>query len=320
MPTAPFVKAIATAKYAMLTAALSLGALLPSTLAWAQQRQMMPEEMRQLEMSMAQFETTAVWIQLGMNVLFLVVFGGILLYARGNMKGWNQPLKEVWFSFSGRLNRKAYWLKGVMLMSMIGIGVQIFALLMAMMMGANVLSALGGIMALIVILPLLVFNTWVGLAVTIKRFHDLGSSGWWVLGFFIPFYNFWLMIKLAFFPGTPGPNAFGPDPIDAVADYIDKMTGGDDDEDGDEQAPTQPQPKPRAPQGGPGDGAAPQGFGAKKFTRPTVPVAPEAKPEENVSPEMPGGSANLDVIKRRLGDDILRPIKRKGGGGRDPMG
>ena len=39
----------------------------------------------------------------------------------------------------------------------------------------------------------------------IKRAHDLGLSGWYIL---IPFFSFWLF----FAPGEGGPNKFGPDP------------------------------------------------------------------------------------------------------------
>jgi hypothetical protein len=39
----------------------------------------------------------------------------------------------------------------------------------------------------------------------IKRAHDLGLSGWYIL---IPFFGFWLF----FAPGQSGPNKFGPDP------------------------------------------------------------------------------------------------------------
>jgi uncharacterized protein YegL len=39
----------------------------------------------------------------------------------------------------------------------------------------------------------------------IKRAHDLGLSGWYIL---IPFFGFWLF----FAPGEGGPNKFGPDP------------------------------------------------------------------------------------------------------------
>jgi len=287
---------------ARLLVGAGLAAFVPVNLAWAQQRQV------------AQMEAMTTLIELGLIVLFLLMFGVILLIARRNMKGWDQPLKWVWFSFSGRLNRKAYWLKGVLLVWMIGLGVQLFGLLVGLLLGVSVMGGMLGIAAvLLVLLPLVVFNIWVGFAVLVKRAHDLGHSGWWLLFFLVPIYNFWIGIVMAFFRGTPGPNDYGPDPIDPVEDYVNAMFGGDDEE-GEAAAPTHPRPRP--PQGG---DEAPKGFGARTFSKPTAPV--ESEPEQDFAPvEMSGGAANLDVIKRRLGEDIMRPIKRKGGGGRDPEG
>lgn len=42
---------------------------------------------------------------------------------------------------------------------------------------------------------------------TIRRLHDLGKSGWWVLSFIIPFV--WLM---TWCKGQSGPNEYGEDP------------------------------------------------------------------------------------------------------------
>ena len=280
--------------------------------AWAQQGQMTPEQM-------AQMQGVAPLVELGFLVFFLLLNGATLLIARRNMKGWNQPLKWVWFSFSGRLNRKAYWLKGFVLMSMVGLGVQMFGTLVGLLAGTSGLGAVLGVGAvLVVIIPLLVFNFWVSLALAVKRAHDLGHSGWWLLFFLVPIYNVWVGIVLAFFRGTPGPNAYGPDPIDPINDYIDEMYGGDDDDGGEgaADAPGPVHPQPRPPQGG---DDAPKGFGGRAFTKPAAPLETASEPDF-IPVEMPGGAANLDVIKRRLGNDILRPIKRKGGGGRDPVG
>lgn len=311
MPKTPFYTKITMLFFAV--AAFSGSAL-------AQQGQMSVQDMRQMDLMAQDMEQTATLIALGVNVFFLILFGAILLIARRNMNGWNQPIKEVWFAFSGRLNRKAYWLKGVLLLSMIGTGVQLFSMMLTMVLGTGLGGLIGGVGLIVVLLPLLVFNIWAGLAITVKRLHDLGRSGWWILGFVIPLYNIWLAIKLYFFRGTPGPNAFGPDPIDEVTAYINEMRGHDDngsDDGGDEAiAPVHPQPRP--PEDGP---QVAKGFGSKKFTKPVAPSTAPVAPEPEYKPaQMSGGSANIDVIKRRLGDDILRPIKRKGGGGRDAEG
>jgi len=48
-------------------------------------------------------------------------------------------------------------------------------------------------------------------AVMVRRLHDVGKSGWWLLAAFIPFGVLPLIMFLAR-EGTPGDNRFGPDP------------------------------------------------------------------------------------------------------------
>ena len=42
---------------------------------------------------------------------------------------------------------------------------------------------------------------------SIRRLHDMGKSGWWVIAFIIPFVWFMTWCK-----GQDGPNEYGPDP------------------------------------------------------------------------------------------------------------
>ena len=40
----------------------------------------------------------------------------------------------------------------------------------------------------------------------IKRFHDLGKTGWWVLIGFVPIIGgLWYLIEAGFLPGAKGP-------------------------------------------------------------------------------------------------------------------
>lgn len=52
----------------------------------------------------------------------------------------------------------------------------------------------------------------------IKRFHDLGHSGWWSLTTMIPLVAFVPIIYLLFWRGTVGPNQYGHDPLGAAKD------------------------------------------------------------------------------------------------------
>ena len=58
-----------------------------------------------------------------------------------------------------------------------------------------------------ILLPL---SWWVSLAISVKRWHDRGKSGWWVLIGFIPIIGgLWALIETGFLGGDPGPNQYG---------------------------------------------------------------------------------------------------------------
>jgi len=52
-----------------------------------------------------------------------------------------------------------------------------------------------------------------GLAVGVRRLHDIDRSGWWLLLALLPLVGAIILIVWACFRGTPGPNRFGPDPL-----------------------------------------------------------------------------------------------------------
>ena len=51
-----------------------------------------------------------------------------------------------------------------------------------------------------------------GIAVSARRLHDVGKSGWFLLFNLIPLFGWAYLIYLYVQPGTVGPNEFGPDP------------------------------------------------------------------------------------------------------------
>ncbi len=85
--------------------------------------------------------------------------------------------------FSGRSSRSAYWW-WYLFAALVGIG----AALIDQILGTNYVIA--GLAGLALILP--------NLAVTVRRFHDAGHSGWWVLILILPVVGFvvWLIFAL----------------------------------------------------------------------------------------------------------------------------
>ncbi len=59
---------------------------------------------------------------------------------------------------------------------------------------------------------------WIGgylpsLALGVRRFHDLGKSGTWVLIQFVPFFGGIMMLRFMCERGQWGQNQYGPDPL-----------------------------------------------------------------------------------------------------------
>jgi uncharacterized membrane protein YhaH (DUF805 family) len=57
---------------------------------------------------------------------------------------------------------------------------------------------------------------WISIAVSAKRWHDCGRSGWWVLLYLVPIVNVLMFVYLGLVKGTPGPNKYGEDPLAAL--------------------------------------------------------------------------------------------------------
>jgi uncharacterized membrane protein YhaH (DUF805 family) len=53
---------------------------------------------------------------------------------------------------------------------------------------------------------------WASLALTVKRWHDVGFTGWFSILSLPPYANGVMFLLLCLLPGTNGPNRYGPDP------------------------------------------------------------------------------------------------------------
>ena len=97
---------------------------------------------------------------------------------------------DVLFSFKGRLNRKPFWLYqiGVALVTSV-----------PFFLGGGWLAA--------------ILELWAQAALGVKRAHDRGRSGWFVLVLLVPLVQIWPFIELWFVRGTRGDNQYGADPL-----------------------------------------------------------------------------------------------------------
>lgn len=102
--------------------------------------------------------------------------------------------------FAGRASRREYWMFMVF-NAVMAFGVALLVTPLAFCLGVPRLSALAYAYALFAFLP--------GLSVAVRRLHDLGMRGWWLLVSLVPIVGSVALIVLFCLPGEKGANRFG---------------------------------------------------------------------------------------------------------------
>ena len=102
--------------------------------------------------------------------------------------------------FAGRARRKEYWMF-VLVNFLIAIAISIGGGILGLEEGTAVIS---GLYSLAVLVP--------GIAVTVRRLHDTGRSGLWMLIALIPIAGPIAMLIFLCGVSKPGENEYGPNP------------------------------------------------------------------------------------------------------------
>ena len=117
---------------------------------------------------------------------------------------WYLKVLKNYVGFSGRARRKEYWMFVLfnMIVSLV------FSILGSIKGIGGLFTVLSGLYSLGVFLP--------SIAVGIRRLHDIGKSGWWLLISLVPIIGgIWLIVLLAT-EGTSGENSYGSDPKEEI--------------------------------------------------------------------------------------------------------
>jgi uncharacterized membrane protein YhaH (DUF805 family) len=116
--------------------------------------------------------------------------------------GFGDAIRSCWAkyaTFTGRAPRSEYWYFVLF---------QVIVSLIAGVISAEVeLNLISTLVEVLLFLP--------GLAVGVRRLHDIDKSGWWLLLGLVPIIGWVFIIIWACTKGTLGPNRFGPDPLPA---------------------------------------------------------------------------------------------------------
>lgn len=102
-------------------------------------------------------------------------------------------------NFSGRARRPEYWYFSLFLF-LVSI---VLALIDVFVLKMPDYTPLSSVFSLAMLLP--------GVGVSIRRLHDIGRTGWWLLIAFIPLIGIIVLIYWACQPSEPQANAYGPE-------------------------------------------------------------------------------------------------------------
>jgi uncharacterized membrane protein YhaH (DUF805 family) len=113
------------------------------------------------------------------------------------------PILWLLFSLKGRLSRRIYWPAYLAILSLnIALGRQILHVMREEIAGQGIL-----------LLPLIAaLVLYAHIAISVKRLHDVGYSGFLAVAVLIPFVGFAFNIWVGILPGAANPNQYGDAP------------------------------------------------------------------------------------------------------------
>ena len=121
---------------------------------------------------------------------------------------WYLKCLKQYADFSGRARRKEYWMY-VLFYMIIAIVVHVIDVMLGWVTPEFEMGVLGGLYSLCMFIP--------GLAVSVRRLHDIGKSGWNFLFIFIPLVGAVVLLIWFCKEGERRGNAWALDPkIDEV--------------------------------------------------------------------------------------------------------
>ncbi len=109
---------------------------------------------------------------------------------------WYIAVLKKYFVFSGRARRKEYWM--------------FFLFNFIIMIGLTVIDAVLGTVVLGMLYSLAVLIP--GIAVFVRRLHDIGKTGWWFLIAFVPLIGAIVLLVFMVMDSEQGENQYGPNP------------------------------------------------------------------------------------------------------------
>jgi uncharacterized membrane protein YhaH (DUF805 family) len=116
--------------------------------------------------------------------------------------GWYLAVLKKYAVFTGRARRKEFWMFYLFYFIIV-------VVLCVIEMTLGIPYILSGLYSLAVLIP--------SIAVTVRRLHDTGRSGWWWWILLVPIIGPIVLLVFMVLDSQPGDNEYGPNPKAAAA-------------------------------------------------------------------------------------------------------
>lgn len=121
------------------------------------------------------------------------------------------PYWKKYAVFSGRARRKEYWFFALFNI-IISLALTFIDSQTGSLDEAGDIGVLGTIYGLLVFIP--------SIAVSVRRLHDIGRSGWWLLIAFVPLIGGIVLLIFMLLDSEPGGNQYGDSPKEDDNDLV----------------------------------------------------------------------------------------------------
>jgi uncharacterized membrane protein YhaH (DUF805 family) len=115
---------------------------------------------------------------------------------------WYLEALRKWSDFRGRASRRAYWMF-VLVNVLIAFALAIFELVIKSQIPTYP-RPISFLYTLVLLVP--------GIAAAVRRLHDTGRTGWWMLILIVPIIGALVLLFFLIQEGEGTDNAYGPDP------------------------------------------------------------------------------------------------------------
>ena len=128
------------------------------------------------------------------------------------MEWYLKVMKDNYANFNGRARRKEYWMYTLILTVLLIALMTIMFSALSFSDETGIETGPSGYLTVLLFFVFLVAHFIPSLALTVRRLHDTGKSGWWYLIVFVPYLGNFVIFIFTLIDGDEGENKYGPNP------------------------------------------------------------------------------------------------------------